>query len=235
MTDQSFAGRTVVVCSRAQAIARRFAQAGARVIIAHGAITDGTATALQLREEGLNTTFEILDARDAAQCATLVEQLAQRSVLDVWVNDHATVRAVSAELLSPQEWDDSLREALSSTFFCAQAAGRHMLARRTGVIINMASVTGLVRETGYAALSVAHAGIIALTEALGVEWAPRGVRVVGVAVPMPGQPIRRTPLRKPVSADEIAEAVLYLASAQASYITAETLRVDGGFTAHQLF
>lgn len=235
MTDQSFAGKTVVVCSHAQEIARRFAQAGARVVIAHGAIAEGTAAALQMREEGLNTAFEILDARDASQCAALVEQLAQRSMLDVWVNDHTAAHVAAAESLSPQEWDDSLRDALSSTFYCAQAAGRHMLARGTGVIINMANVVGFVRETGYAALSVAHAGIIALTEALGVEWAARGVRVVGVAAPMPGQPTRRTPLRKPISAEEIAEAVHYLASDQASYITAETLRVDGGFTAHQLF
>ncbi len=110
---------------------------------------------------------------------------------------------------------------------------------------------GLLHHAGWAAESITKAGLVALTEALGVEWAGRGVRVVGIA---PGvidtAPTRtgfesggaaqatyerRTPLRRLGTVEEIAEAALYLTSADASYLTAETLRVDGGWTAYQMF
>lgn len=126
-----------------------------------------------------------------------------------------------------------------------------MLAHGHGVIINIASVTGLLHEQGRVAYSTAKAGVIALTEALGIEWAQRGVRVVGIA---PGVVMtdtaretvaegqgtaadweRRTPMRRLGTIHEIAEAALFLSSGDASYIVGETLRVDGGWTAYQLF
>ena len=126
-----------------------------------------------------------------------------------------------------------------------------MLAQGKGVIINMASVTGLLHIEGRAAYSVSKAGVIALTEALGIEWANRGVRVVGIAPGVVATPMaqavfdagvasqatyeRRTPMHRLGSVDEIADAALFLASDEAAYITAETLRVDGGWTAYQLF
>jgi NAD(P)-dependent dehydrogenase (short-subunit alcohol dehydrogenase family) len=119
------------------------------------------------------------------------------------------------------------------------------------VIVNIASVTGMLHIEGRAAYSVAKAGVIALTEALGIEWASRGVRVVGVAPGVVLTPMvhelfdqgavdratyeQRTPLRRLGTVEEIAEAVFYLASDEASYITAETMRVDGGWTAYQMF
>ena len=106
------------------------------------------------------------------------------------------------------------------------------------------SVTGLLHIEGRAAYSVTKAGVVALTEALGIEWAKRGVRVVAIApgvvlTPMvqevfdQGQALqatyeRRTPMHRLGSVDEIAEAALFLTSDEAAYITAETLRVDGG-------
>ena len=140
---------------------------------------------------------------------------------------------------------------LSGAFYCAQAVGRRMLARRSGVIVNVASVNAYQPIEGRAAYSVAKAGLVSLTEALGIEWASRGVRVVGVA---PGVVMtdlvaagivagtasldtyqRRTPMHRLGEIDEVAEAVAFLASPAASYIVGETLRVDGGWTAYQLF
>jgi NAD(P)-dependent dehydrogenase (short-subunit alcohol dehydrogenase family) len=152
----------------------------------------------------------------------------------------------------PREyWDDSIAVMLSGTFYCCQAAGRQMLGQGSGVIINVASVTGMVHEKERVAYSAAKAGVVALTEALGVEWAGRGVRVVGVApsvvlTDMVKDAIdrgagtretfeRRTPLGRLGTVEEIAEAVFYLASDEASYIVAETIRVDGGWAAYQLF
>lgn len=126
-----------------------------------------------------------------------------------------------------------------------------MLEQGLGVIVNIASVGGIQHIEGRVAYSVPKAGLIMLTQALGIEWAKRGVRVVGIA---PGVVmtemvqksldegtasldayLRRTPMRRLGSIEEIAEAVLFLASDQASYIVGEVMRVDGGWAAYQLF
>ena len=140
---------------------------------------------------------------------------------------------------------------LSGAFYYSQAVSGPMLACGTGVIVNIASVIGCKPIEGRVAYGTAKAGLMALTEALGVEWAGRGVRVVGVApavvmTDMVRKGIaegsatveayeRRTPMRRLGTPDEVAGAVLYLASDEASYITAETLPVDGGWIAYQLF
>jgi NAD(P)-dependent dehydrogenase (short-subunit alcohol dehydrogenase family) len=126
-----------------------------------------------------------------------------------------------------------------------------MLQQGRGVIINVASVEGFRPVEGHIAHSTASAGLIMLTQALGVEWAKQGVRVVGVAVSLETYAgsgergtsgiayeqgwQRRTPLHRRASLEELSEAVLYLASDAAQYIVAETLHVDGGWVAYQLF
>ncbi len=248
--------RVVVITGAGQglglAFARRFTQAGAHVVIAEANQTTGRAAAEALRAEGRSAQFEPLDVRDPQQSAALVDRLAdQRGHIDVWINNAGISRLGPAETLPRSDWDDSIAVMLSGAFYCAQAAGRHMLARGAGVIVNIASVTGMAHHHDRAAYSVAKAGVIALTEALGVEWAGRGVRVVGVAPAVvltemvratveEGQGTlevfeRRTPLRRLGTPEEIAEAVFFLAGDEASYITAETLRVDGGWVAYQLF
>ena len=126
-----------------------------------------------------------------------------------------------------------------------------MLLQGQGVIINLASVDAFKAIEERVAYCTAKAGIVMLTQALGIEWAKRGVRVVAVA---PGPILtelvkqviadgkasvemyeKRTPLHRLGTVEDVAEAVLFLASDEATYITAETLRVDGGWVAYQLF
>jgi NAD(P)-dependent dehydrogenase (short-subunit alcohol dehydrogenase family) len=251
-----FANKIIVITGAGRGLglglARRFGQTGAHVVLAELDEAAGRLAAAALQAEGLAAIFAPLDVRDSAQSLALVVDLVvQYGRLDVWVNNAGISTIAPAETLTRQQWDDLIAVNLSGVFACAQAAGRQMLAQGQGVIINIASVTGLVHIEGRAAYSVAKAGVIALTEALGIEWASRGVRVVGIA---PGVVLtdmaqavfdqgiatratyeRRTPLRRLGTVDEIAEAALYLASEEASYITAETVRVDGGWTAYQLF
>ena len=233
-------------------MARRFGQEGAHAVIAEIGPDLGRQAAESLRAEGLSATYEPLDVRDPAQSVALVEKLAQQyGHVDVWVNNAGIANKGPAESLSIQAWDDSIAVMLSGAFYCSQAAGRQMLTQGFGVIVNVASTGGLQYIEGRVAYSVPKAGLIMLTQALGIEWAKRGVRVVGIA---PGVVMtemvqkgidegvanmdayqRRTPMRRLGTVEEIAEAVLFLASEQASYIVGEVLRVDGGWAAYQMF
>jgi NAD(P)-dependent dehydrogenase (short-subunit alcohol dehydrogenase family) len=256
MPEESFSGTTVVITGGGRGLglgmARRFAQANAHVVIAEIDREAGRHSSDALRAQGLDSSFEPLDVRDPQQSLALVEKVVrERGGIDVWVNNAGVEHNGPAEGLSRRDWDETLGVMISGTFFCSQAVARPMLARGKGVIINLASVNAFNAIEGRVAYCTAKAAIVMLTQALGVEWAKRGVRVVGIA---PGvvrtdlverimaegwasEPLyeRRTPMHRLGKVEEIAEAALFLASDRARYITAETLRVDGGWSAYQLF
>jgi NAD(P)-dependent dehydrogenase (short-subunit alcohol dehydrogenase family) len=255
MGDPGFRGKIAVVTGAARGLglgmARRFAQAGAHPVLADIEAAAKNAAAA-LTAEGLPASYEALDVRVPSQSVALVDRAVKRhGRIDVWVNNAGIARIGAAEAMSPTDWDESLAVMLSGVFYCSQAAGRQMLAQGGGVIINIASVDGFKAIEGRAAYCTAKAGVIMLTQVLGIEWAQRGVRVVGIA---PGVVLTelvkqviadgwasstryetRTPLRRLGTVEDIAEAAVFLASDEASYITAETLRVDGGWVAYQLF
>lgn len=251
-----FKDKTVVITGAGRGLgfgmARRFGQAGAQVVIAEIDAEAGARAAETLRGEGWSAAFEQLDVRDSAQSVVLVNKLVkERGRIDAWVNNAGVARKGTAETLPLEAWNESIAVMLSGAFYCSQAVGRQMLAQGNGVIVNVVSVNAYAPIEGRVAYSTAKAGLVSLTESLGVEWARRGVRVVGIApavvlTDMVRKGIaegtasveayeRRTPMHRLGTVEEIAEAVLYLASDEASYITAETMRVDGGWVAYQLF
>ena len=233
-------------------MARRFGRDGTYVVIAELDSDMGSQAAASLCAEGISAVFEPLDVRKPDQSVALVDKLVKtHGRVDVWVNNAGIAHKAPAESLSLEAWDESIAVMLSGVFYCSQAAGRQMLEQGSGVIVNVASVGGMKHIEGRVAYSVPKAGVIMLTQALGIEWAKRGVRVVGIA---PGVVmtemvqkgidegtarldayIRRTPLRRLGTVEEIAEAVFFLASDEASYIVGEVMRVDGGWVAYQLF
>lgn len=252
----SFAQQIVVITGAGRGLglgmAQRFGQAGARVILAELDAALGEQAAADLQRAGIAAHFAPLDVRDPAQSRALVTQVVEKyGRLDVWVNNAGISTIAPAETLDRADWEALVAVNLSGVFYCAQAAGQQMLVQGRGVILNIASVTGLLHIEGRAAYSVTKAGVVALTEALGIEWAKRGVRVVSIAPGVVATPMaqavfdqglaaqatyeQRTPMHRLGAVDEIAEAALFLASEEAAYITAETLRVDGGWTAYQLF
>lgn len=250
MAEQALNGKIVIISGRGGevelALARAFALAGSRAVILAAPGDEGTRVIVQaLQDEGYYVQLEALQVDDPVQSSRVVGQVAEQfGQVDVLVNAGAVVGGIAShsesqpavESLPATEWEATLAAVVSSTFYYCQAAGRQMLAQGHGVIANLVSVQGLKAIEGRVSSSVAHTALVALTKALGVEWAGRGVRVIGVALPLEmGLPSRRTPLRQAVTAEHIAEALLYLVSDEAAYVTAEVMVVDGGWNAYQLF
>ena len=255
-TVPEFAGRTVVVTGAGGGLgsdmARRFGEAGAFAVVADIDAAAGHAVAEELRGDGIEAVYRRLDVRDPGSSAGLVEALVgEAGGIDVWVNNAGVAHKGPAETLPQDQWRESIDVMLSGAFYCAQAAARPMLEQGRGVIVNVASIIGCFPIEQRVAYGTAKAGLIALTEALGIEWADRGVRVVGVAPAVVMTEMvrkglaegtatvaayeRRTPMRRLGTKREVSDAVLYLASDEASYITAETLKIDGGWGAYSFF
>jgi NAD(P)-dependent dehydrogenase (short-subunit alcohol dehydrogenase family) len=168
--------------------------------------------------------------------------------LDVLVNNAGVPNLGKPVIeVTRAEWDNVLAVNLTGTFFMAQAMGRHLIgAGRPGVIISLASTHGLVGYANTSAYGIAKAGISHMTRMLAIEWAGHGIRVNAVAPGTTETPSRAPRLADPAhrarmlgripagrfgTAEEMAAAVCYLASPQASYITGHTLVLDGGLTA----
>ena len=160
---------------------------------------------------------------------------------DIVVNNAGITRDNLAFRMSLEDWQKVLDVNLSAAFLIARTVGRDMIRRRSGVIINMASVVGIHGNGGQANYAASKAGLIGLTKSLALEVASRGVRVNAIA---PGFVVSdmtnamsdaaktamldRIPLKRFGASDDIAETALFLASDSATYITGQVLSVDGG-------
>lgn len=252
----TFHDKVIVITGAARGLglnmASRFAQAGGQVVLTDLDREQGLTAAASLHDAGWTASFEPLDVRNPDDCAAVVDRIEQNhGPIAVWINNAGVSHLYPAETLPLALWHESLAVMLSGAFYCCQAAGRRMLSRGRGVIINIASVTGIKPIEGRVAYSTPKAALIMLTEQLGIEWAGRGVRVVGIAPAVVNTDmvrqavsegtiamddcIRRTPMRRLGEPDDVADAALFLASDDASYVVGETLRVDGGWVAYQLF
>ena len=251
--SQRFMGRVAVVTGAAQSIgfecAAAFARAGAHTVLTDLNADKVQAAAQGLQAEGLSVISLPLDVRDPDQAEQVAQSVATRfGALDVWVNNAGLAHHYDSFELPRDLWQISLDVMLSGTFFGCQAAGRGM-RERGGTIVNMASVNGFVPQPRRAAYCAAKAGVIMLTRVLASEWAAKHIRVNAVA-PSPvgasgmaqmidtvgitslSQYTERHPMKRMAEMREVIEAVLFLASDAASFITGETLCVDGGWTAY---
>jgi NAD(P)-dependent dehydrogenase (short-subunit alcohol dehydrogenase family) len=249
-----FEGSRFVVTGGARgigyAIARAAIGAGAAVALLDlaDAGVEVAAVKLQSEVEGAEVVTHLCDVSSYEQVQAAREALEESwGLADVLVNNAGIAHHVPAEEMSVADWDRMLAVNLSGTFFCSQVFGRPMIAAGSGAVVNIASMSGLIvnRPQPQAAYNVSKAGVIMLTKSLAAEWAPYGVRVNAVA---PGYTrtemverlvqtdmasnywIGGTPLARMGTPDEIANAVLFLASDAASFVTGETLLADGGYT-----
>ena len=230
-----------------KAIAIALADAGADVACVSSKPGGASETAGEIRKRG-RTAWEFaadLSERSAA-LALADEAISTLGRIDVLVNSAGTIRRTPAAIHSAEDWDLVLRTNLDSVFFLSQAVGRHMLERKKGKIINVASLlsfSGGITVPGYTASKHAIAGI---TKALANEWASSGVQVNAVApgyfvtdntAALRADPKRsaeilaRIPAGRWGQPEDLADAVVFLAAPASDYINGHVLVVDGGWMA----
>jgi NAD(P)-dependent dehydrogenase (short-subunit alcohol dehydrogenase family) len=241
-------GRVALVTGGGNGIGRAtchaLAQAGA-----HVAVTDLDATAAERVAAEIAGEAHRLDVADEADASAVIAAvMARHGRIDILVNNAGLGARIPTVELPAARWRQVHAVNLDGSFFCARAAGRHMVAAGQGAVVNVASIMGLVGGGHYPNLTYhsAKGALVNLTRALACEWAAAGVRVNAVAPtfartrltePLLADPemtarlARDTPMGRFVEPEAVAAAILFLASDAAHMITGVTLPVDGGWTA----
>ncbi len=189
----------------------------------------------------------VTDVGDEASIAsTLAAAIAEFGKVDILVNCAGRTKRTPTLDLTDQEWNDILETNLTGTLRACRLFGRHMIERRYGRIINIASLTSFVSMMEVAAYSASKSAVASLTKSLAVEWSRHGVMVNAIApgvfrtalnqklldtTPRGQELLTRTPMGRFGRVEELAGAAVFLASDAASFVTGHMLVVDGGFLA----
>lgn len=241
-----FKGKNVLITGASRgigfALAEAFAQAGANLSLCathEDALKDA---AQKLAGHGVKIYTQAVNISRAEDCDKLVQNtVAELGSLDVLVNNAGITRDNLTVRMSEQDWDDVITINLKGTFLMSKAALKVMFKKRSGSIVNISSVVGEMGNPGQANYVASKAGIIGLTKTLAKEFGGRNVRVNAVA---PGfvqtamtdalpedvkaKALEAIALKRFATTQDIAKAVLFLASEDASYITGHVLAVNGG-------
>ena len=230
---------------RAMAVA--LAQAGADVIVNARAAGNCAAVMADIEAIGGNVTVIPADLGNRADVEDLIAKaIAWRGRLDVLVNNAGIIQRRPAAEHTDQEWDAVLRVNLDGVFTACRAAGRHMIARRTGKIINVASLLTFFGGITVPSYAASKGAVGQLTKALSNEWALHNVQVNAIApgymrtdntAALQGDTVRSNEIRARIPAGRWGEpgdlegAVVFLASAASDYVSGHILTVDGGWCA----
>lgn len=242
-----FAGKTAVVTGGTggigKAVAAKLGHGGASVVLSDLIPEAGDVCVRDLQEEGIRASFVQTDVTDVSRIRRLFsETVAQHSKIDIFVHCPGISRLTKVPDISEDEWDLVMAVNLKSVFFCAQEALRHMCVRKSGKIVTLSSASGKIGGVAVGAhYAASKAGVICLTKSLALYAAPFHVNVNSVC-PGPtrtrmtdewGEEInaafaKKIPFQRYAEPEEIADAVCFLASDRASYITGEIVDVNGG-------
>lgn len=226
-----------------EAIANRLADEGARVAVcASRSLDRAEAVARGIEGRGGSALALQADVSNPADVKALFKSVLDRwGALDILVNNAGITRDGLLMRLKPDDWDAVLDVNLKGAFLCMQAAVRPMMRARSGRIINISSVTGLMGNPGQAGYTAAKSGLVGLTKTAAKELAGRGITANVVApgyIPtemteklpdnLKEKILEQVPLGTPGKPEDIAAAVAFLASGDAAYVTGQVLVVDGG-------
>jgi len=226
-----------------RAIALRLAAGGARIVVNYR--SDGAAAeevVARIADGGGQALAVQADVSNPGQAQALVDAAKKTfGRVDILVNNAGTTRDTLLMRMSEEDWDIVIDTNLKGTFNCIKAASRQMMRQRYGRIVNITSVAGLVGNAGQANYASAKAGLVGLTKTVAKELGSRGITCNAVApgyvltdltASLPPELIQmgidRTPLGRAGTAEDMAAAVAFLASDDASFITGQVLAVDGG-------
>ncbi len=225
-----------------RAIALLFAQEGADIVVGDINIEEAAKTCLEIEGLGRKALALEMDVTDYDKCEEAVNKILDKfGKVDILVNNAGITKDNLLLRMSEAEWDAVLNVNLKGSFNCIKAVSRPMIKQRMGRIINIASIIGIIGNAGQANYSASKAGIIALTKTAAKELASRNININAVApgfiqTEMTGRlpddlkekMKEAIPLNRFGSANDVAAVCLFLASSESSYITGQTIVVDGG-------
>jgi 3-oxoacyl-[acyl-carrier protein] reductase len=225
-----------------RATALGLAQAGANVVGTSTSAEGAAGLTELLKSKGLKGRGAVLNAADPASIDALLAELdGAEGLPTILVNNAAITRDMLLLRMKPEDWDAVLATNLTSVFRLSKACLRRMMKERRGRIVSITSIVAITGNPGQANYSAAKAGLLGFTKSLAREVASRNITVNAVAPGFIDTDMTRAlteeqrtallsqiPMARLGSADDVAAAVLFLVSPQASYITGETLHVNGG-------
>ncbi|MEC9377987.1 MAG: 3-oxoacyl-ACP reductase FabG [Candidatus Latescibacterota bacterium] len=228
-----------------RAIALRLAASGADVAVCARNAEAAAETATLVAQVGARSLARSVDVTDAEQVGDLVKEVSdQLGGPDILVNNAGITRDNLLMRMKEEDWDAVLETNLKGAFTCSKAVARPMMKARSGRIISISSVVGIVGNAGQANYAASKAGLIGFSKSLARELASRNITVNVVApgfVPDTGMTgdlteaavegmMTNVPLSRPGTPEEVADAVEFLASDRSAYVTGQVLAVDGGMT-----
>ncbi len=225
-----------------RSIALLFAGEGADVAIGDVNLEEAQKTSQDIEAQGRRSMALTMDVTDYGKVEEVINKILDKfGRIDILVNNAGITKDGLLLRMSESDWNAVIDVNLKGTFHCTKAVSRVMIKQRSGKIVNIASIIGIIGNIGQANYSASKAGIIALTKTAAKELAPRNINVNAVA---PGfiqtemtaklpQEIKEKmlaaiPLAKLGSPDDVAHTCLFLASGEADYITGQTIVIDGG-------
>ncbi|QOV10786.1 3-oxoacyl-[acyl-carrier-protein] reductase [Viridibacillus arvi] len=240
-------GKTAVVTGASRGIGRAIAlilaEQGARVVVNYsGSQSKAEEVVAEITENGGEAIAVQANVADADEVTALMKAATDTfGSLDILVNNAGITRDNLLMRMKEQDWDDVMNTNLKGVFLCTKAVSRQMMKQRAGRIINVASIVGVSGNAGQANYVAAKAGVIGLTKTTAKELAARNIYVNAVApgfiatemtdelpAEVKNQMLGQIPLAKLGDPKDVAKVVLFLASDDASYITGQTIHVDGG-------